>query len=55
MRPEEPVARIMTEAVVVIEIDRPVSEALDCFGTTRSITCPSSATSAWSGRRVPPT
>jgi CBS domain-containing protein len=31
MRPEEPVARIMTEAVVVIEIDRPVSEALDCF------------------------
>ncbi len=31
MRPEEPVARIMTETVVVIEIDRPVSEALDCF------------------------
>jgi acetoin utilization protein AcuB len=31
MRPEEPVARIMTEAVVVIEADRPVSEALDCF------------------------
>jgi CBS domain-containing protein len=31
MRPEEPVSRIMTETVVVIEIDRPVSEALDCF------------------------
>ena len=31
MRPEEPVSRIMTEAVVVIEVDRPVSEALDCF------------------------
>jgi CBS domain-containing protein len=31
MRPEEPVSRIMTEAVVVIEADRPVSEALDCF------------------------
>ena len=31
MRPEEPVARIMTETVVVIEVDRPVSEALDCF------------------------
>jgi len=31
MRPEEPVARIMTEAVVVVEVDRPVSEALDCF------------------------
>jgi CBS domain-containing protein len=31
MRPEEPISRIMTEAVVVIEIDRPVSEALDCF------------------------
>ena len=31
MRPEEPVARIMTEAVVVIEISRPVSEALACF------------------------
>ena len=31
MRPEEPVARIMTEAVVVIEVDRPVSEALGCF------------------------
>ena len=31
MRPDEPVARIMTEAVVAIEADRPVSEALDCF------------------------
>ena len=31
MRPEEPVARIMTETVVVIEADRPVSEALECF------------------------
>ncbi len=31
MRPEEPVSRIMTETVVVIELDRPVSEALDCF------------------------
>jgi CBS domain-containing protein len=31
MRPEESVARIMTEAVVVIDVDRPVSEALDCF------------------------
>jgi len=31
MRPEEPVSRIMTEAVVVIEADRPVSEVLDCF------------------------
>ena len=31
MRPEEPVSRIMTETVVVIEADRPVSEALDCF------------------------
>ena len=31
MRPEEPVSRIMTETVVVIEVDRPVSEALDCF------------------------
>ena len=31
MRPDEPVARIMTETVVVIEIDRPVSEALECF------------------------
>jgi signal-transduction protein with cAMP-binding, CBS, and nucleotidyltransferase domain len=31
MRPDEPVARIMTEAVVAIEVDRPVSEALDCF------------------------
>lgn len=31
MRPEEPVSRIMTEAVVVIEAERPVSEALECF------------------------
>lgn len=31
MRPEEPVSRIMTETVVVIEVDRSVSEALDCF------------------------
>lgn len=31
MRPDEPVARIMTEAVVAIEVSRPVSEALDCF------------------------
>jgi CBS domain-containing protein len=31
MRPEEPVARIMTETVVVIEVDRPLSEALDCL------------------------
>jgi len=31
MRPEEPISRIMTESVVVIESDRPVSEALDCF------------------------
>jgi CBS domain-containing protein len=31
MRPEEPVSRIMTETVVVIECDRPVSEVLDCF------------------------
>ncbi len=31
MRPEEPVSRIMTETVVVIESDRPVSEVLDCF------------------------
>ena len=31
MRPEEPVARVMTETVVVIEADRPVSEVLDCF------------------------
>lgn len=31
MRPEEPVSRIMTEAVVAIEVDRPVSEAVDCF------------------------
>ena len=31
MTPEEPVSRIMTETVVVIESDRAVSEALDCF------------------------
>lgn len=31
MRPEESVARIMTEAVVVIDADRPVSEALACL------------------------
>lgn len=31
MRPEEPLSRIMTETVIVIEVDRPVSEALDCF------------------------
>jgi CBS domain-containing protein len=31
MRPEEPDARIMIETVVVIEVDRPVSEAFDCF------------------------
>lgn len=31
MRPEEPVSRVMTETVVVIEVDRPVSEVLDCF------------------------
>lgn len=31
MRPDEPLSRIMTETVVVIEADRPVSEALDCF------------------------
>ena len=31
MRPDEPVSRIMTETVVVIESDRAVSEALDCF------------------------
>ena len=31
MRPDEPISRIMTEAVVVIEADRPVSEVLDCF------------------------
>ena len=31
MRPEEPVSRIMTEAVVAIDVDRPVSEAVDCF------------------------
>jgi len=31
MRPDEPLSRIMTETVVVIEADRSVSEALDCF------------------------
>jgi CBS domain-containing protein len=31
MRRDEPVTRIMTETVVVIELERPVSEALDCF------------------------
>lgn len=31
MRRDEPVTRVMTETVVVIEADRPVSEALDCF------------------------
>lgn len=31
MRPDEPVSRIMTESVVVIEVDRPLSEALDCL------------------------
>jgi CBS domain-containing protein len=31
MRPDEPVSRIMTEAVVAIEVDRPASEVLDCF------------------------
>ena len=31
MRPEEPVSKVMTEAVVVVELDRPVSEALACF------------------------
>ena len=31
MRPEEPVSRIMTAAVVVIDVERPVSEALACF------------------------
>jgi CBS domain-containing protein len=31
MRPAEPVSRIMTETVVVIECDRPLSEALACF------------------------
>ena len=31
MRPDEPVTRIMTEAVVAIEVDRPASEVLDCF------------------------
>lgn len=32
MRSCEPVNRIMTEAVVVIDVARPVSEVLDCFG-----------------------
>ena len=31
MKPEEPLSRVMTETVVVIEADRPVSEVLDCF------------------------
>jgi CBS domain-containing protein len=31
MRADEPVSRIMTEAVVAIETSRPVSEVLDCF------------------------
>jgi CBS domain-containing protein len=31
MRPEEPISNVMTDAVVVIEVDRPVSEALACF------------------------
>lgn len=31
MRAEEPLSRIMTEAVVVIEVERRISEALDCF------------------------
>jgi len=31
MRSEEPVSRVMTEAVVVIDAERPVSEVLDCF------------------------
>jgi len=31
MRADEPLSRIMTEAVVVIDADRKVSEALDCF------------------------
>lgn len=31
MRPDEPISPIMTEAVAVIEADRPVSEVLDCF------------------------
>lgn len=32
MRPYEPVRRIMTEVVVVIDVERPVSEVLDCLG-----------------------
>ena len=31
MRADEPLARIMTEAVVVIDVHQKVSEALDCF------------------------
>jgi CBS domain-containing protein len=31
MRPEEPISNVMTDAVVVIEVERPVSEALACF------------------------
>jgi len=31
MRADEPLSRIMTETVVVIDSDRSVSEALDCF------------------------
>ncbi len=31
MRPDEPLSRIMTEAVVVIDVSQSVSEALDCF------------------------
>lgn len=35
MRPDEPVTRIMTETVVAIDVNRPVSEALDCFSQYR--------------------
>jgi CBS domain-containing protein len=31
MRREEPITRLMTETVVVIDVDRPVSEVLECF------------------------
>lgn len=31
MRREEPITRFMTETVVVIDAERPVSEALECF------------------------
>jgi len=31
MKPEEPLSRVMTETVVVIDASRPVSEVLDCF------------------------